>query len=215
MLRVCLLLGALLLGACGRPLTDNEAQMARDIFGEEIDTEQVRIAKDFGFVPPPRSATVKLQRAKLREDPCTRQPTPPRTEAPPGFAIGNTVFLREGFYQADAGLFWPEAFVVPQSFVFAHEMVHVWQWQNRDKTGYSPLRAVGEALPGRDAYYFESTEGFRFEDFGFEQQASIVEDYLCHAYLDPANPRRAELRAVLAPVLPIGELDEKIDAIRR
>lgn len=22
--------------------------------------------------------------------------------------------------------------------LFAHEMTHVWQWQNRDRTGYTP-----------------------------------------------------------------------------
>jgi len=191
--------------------------MARDVFGDQIDPGQVRIAKDLGLVPPPRSARVTVERKRVADgaSPCVREPTEPRRgAAPPAFAAGNTLYFQDGIYQADAGYFWPGGLVFPQTFVFVHELVHAWQWQNRDVTGYTPLRALSEGLLGRDAYFYDPDELPRFDDFGYEQQASIIEDYLCHLFLDPDAKRRAELRAVLAPVLPIDRLDAVVDARR-
>ena len=42
------------------------------------------------------------------------------------------------------------------------------------------------------------------------QQAAIVEDYLCFAFANPTHPRRAELRAILAPVFPVDRIDREI-----
>jgi len=213
---IALCLAAILLAACTRPLTDNEAALARDVFGDQIDTAEVRVAKDLGLVPPPRSARVTVERKRVvpGASPCTREPTPPRQGPPAGFAVWNTMFLQAGIYQADAGLFWPDGLVVPQTFVFVHELVHVWQWQNRATTGYAPWFALSEGLPGRDAYFYDPGTAPRFEDFGYEQQASIIEDYLCHLFLDPDAPRRAELRDLLAPVLPVDRWDAAVDGAR-
>lgn len=59
--------------------------------------------------------------------------------------------------------------------VFMHEMTHVWQYQN----GMHNLgKHMGVTLQGIDAYKYDIAEGDRFEDFGLEQQASIVEDFM-------------------------------------
>ena len=50
----------------------------------------------------------------------------------------------------------------------AHELVHVWQYLALKKSGL-------ELLLDR-TYRYSLTPGARFADFGFEQQASIVED---------------------------------------
>ena len=216
-LRIAGVLVVLLLAACTRGLTESEAQLARDVFGDDLDVTQVRIAKDFGLLPPPQSARISVDRRKVAEGatPCLREPTPPRTEAPPAFAIGNTLFLSDGIYLVDGGVFWPAGITWPQTFVFVHELTHVWQWQNREITGYSPLRALAEGLPGRDAYFYDPDVELRFENFGFEQQASIIEDYLCHLAFEPANPRVKELRSLIDPVLPMDRLDARIGAARR
>jgi hypothetical protein len=202
------------LAACTRPLTDNEVTLARDVFGDQIDVSKVRIGKDLALIPPPNSARIKVSYKRAGNDFCARGPTPPRTEAPPGVAIGNTIHLRSDVYQADAGLFWPDRLVIPHNFVFVHELVHVWQWQNREQTGYSPLTAIREGMSKDDAYFYEPGQELRLDDFGYEQQAAIIEDYLCHVMFDPQSPRRDLLRAVLAPVLPIDHLDARIDEVR-
>ncbi len=213
--RLLVFIALLLASACARGLTENEATMARDIFGPDFDTERVRIAQDLAFFPPPTSARVKVMRKSAGENFCRREPTPPRTQAPPGVAIGNTIHLRADIYQADAGLFWPNRLVFPHNFVFIHELTPVWQWQNRATTGYHPLAAASESFTRSDAYFYDPDRDLTFSEYGFEQQAAMVEDYLCHAMLDPANPRRDELRAILAPVLPIEELDARIGSARR
>ena len=60
---------------------------------------------------------------------------------------------------------------------FAHEMTHVWQWQNRGVTGYHPFRAFAEHRSTKDPYLFDSDGPHQFLDYGYEQQASLVEEY--------------------------------------
>ena len=88
-------------------------------------------------------------------------------------------------------------------------MTHVWQWQNRAITGYTPWRAAGESLRLIDPYYAPPGSA-DFFTYGYEQQAVILEDYLCFAFANPNHPRRAELRKILAPVFP-GRRDRRAD----
>ena len=46
--------------------------------------------------------------------------------------------------------------------LFAHEMTHVWQWQNRQATGYSPLRAAREHDFKADPYLYDISTKTRF-----------------------------------------------------
>ena len=77
-------------------------------------------------------------------------------------------------------------------------------------TGYSPARALAESLELADPY-FSQGEG-AFYSFGYEQQAAILEDYICFAFANPDHPRRDELRDILAPVFPLDRFDA---ALRR
>jgi hypothetical protein len=90
--------------------------------------------------------------------------------------------------------------------LLAHELTHVWQWQHRDRTGYHPFRAAAEHVRSDDPYLFEEQTA-DFLSFGFEQQGAIMEEYVCCAVLDPAAPRTARLRAMLAEEIPMGDLD--------
>ena len=56
-----------------------------------------------------------------------------------------------------------------------------------------------------DPYY--SRGQATFFSFGYEQQAALVEDYVCFAFANPDHPRRAELRAILSPVFPLDDFD--------
>ena len=57
--------------------------------------------------------------------------------------------------------------------LFAHEMVHVWQWQNRHVTGYHPLKAAQEHN-AVDPYLFDLSQAPKFLDYGFEQQGATT-----------------------------------------
>ena len=83
----------------------------------------------------------------------------------------------------------------------AHELTHVWQWQNRATTGYSPLRVGSEHWRGTDPYLFDADANPRFLDYGYEQQASLVEEYVCCVTLDPEGARTERLRGLLAQVM--------------
>jgi hypothetical protein len=86
---------------------------------------------------------------------------------------------------------------------FAHEMTHVWQWQNRATTGYSPFRGLAEHKPGVDPYLFDPTEEIKFLEMGYEQQASLVEEFICCRTLAPDAARTHRLYETLAAVMPV------------
>ncbi len=208
--RTILLLAACLvcLSACSRPLTNGERAFAADVIGDSLDVDKVRIAAGFGLKPPPATPNSPARGKRTTiAGVCDRVPQGPRTEPPPAFALWNRIHIAQKYYRDDSASGWPRRVLVPQSLIMAHELVHVWQWQNRARTGYSPVRAVLESVLNLDPYYYAPGEGDTFLGFGYEQQGALVEDYFCYALLDPENPRRTELRALLAPHFPLGRLD--------
>ena len=196
-----------LLAACARPMTPSETAFAQSLFGPTLDTEKVRIlslpywAKDAG---DPR-----VMRGTERA--CVRTPQPRGSQPPQAFAIGSSMHFSGPLQARDMTLAWPKALRFPQGLIFAHELTHVWQSQNRSWTGYTPFRAVAESIALPDPYFSATGEAPVFFAFGFEQQAAIVEDYVCFAVANPAHPRRAELRELLAPVFPMDDFDAAID----
>ena len=98
---------------------------------------------------------------------------------------------------------YPEKINLVGAMYFAHEMTHVWQWQNRTITGYSPLRGLAEHKPGIDPYLFDPAEEIHFLAMGYEQQASLVEEFICCRTLAPAAPRTERLYQALSAVMPV------------
>jgi hypothetical protein len=202
-----LCLAACLVAACARPLTPAETAFAQDLFGPTLNTAKVRIlsapygAKD---VDEPR-----VMRGTERA--CVRRPQPRGAQPPQAFALGNVVHFSGPLQARDMTLAWPKALRFPQGLIFAHELTHVWQWQNRAWTGYSPFRAVAEGIALPDPYFSASGEAPVFFAFGFEQQAAMVEDYVCFTIANPTHPRRAALRQLLEPVFPVDAFDAAID----
>ena len=88
---------------------------------------------------------------------------------------------------------------------FVHEMTHVWQWQNRALTGYHPGRALREQVTIDDPYLFDDAADAPFLSYGYEAQASLVEEYLCCATLDPGGARTGRLFDLLRQVMPVAE----------
>ncbi|MEM9426024.1 MAG: hypothetical protein AAGA06_04910 [Pseudomonadota bacterium] len=197
-----------MLAACSRPLTPAEEAFANDLFGEGLDTSKVRVTQGLGVVPLYRTVPGKVTLVEGTDRACLRTPQPRGAQPPQAFALGNRLHFDTGLYSTDMIVRWPDAMRVPQALIFAHELTHAWQWQNRAVTGYSPARAVAESIELADPYFSEGQAPFF--SFGYEQQAAIVEDYVCFAFANPNHPRRAELRAILAPVFPLDAFDAAI-----
>ncbi|MHA6325076.1 hypothetical protein [Roseivivax sp. CAU 1753] len=207
-MRVVLPLTLVLLASCGRPLTENETQFAHALHGAGIDPARVRFY-DGHFA----SAVTYLRPARPRVT-CQERILPPRDEkmvtvSPGATTLFNHVLYREDLYRDDFLAELPKVIDLYSAMLFAHEMTHVWQWQNRDRTGFHPIRAALEHTASADPYLFEADQG-DFLEYGFEQQGSIVEEYVCCRLLDPDAPRTARLGAMIGAAMDISRLDSAL-----
>jgi len=195
----------LLPAACGRPLTPGEARLAREIYGGNLDVGRVRLHEGalVGAVTYQRPTRPRLA-CRERILPAPESETVAVRSA--AMVLFNHVFFSHDWYARDFLPDYPERLNLVDAMLLAHEFTHVWQWQNRGKTGYSPLRAAAEHAQSRDPYLFDIVTRADFLDYGYEQQASIVEEYVCCATLDPEAPRTGRLAAMLRGAFPLERL---------
>ncbi|MEM9795343.1 MAG: hypothetical protein AAF919_02575 [Pseudomonadota bacterium] len=189
----------ILLAACGRPLTESEMALLAPIHGETLDTGPVRLAANplVGLVPlnyPVRPRTT-----------CRERIAPP-VEGPivegraGGVVLFETLFLNPDVDRPNFAL---EPLNLGAAMFLVHEMTHVWQWQNSGLTGYTPWRVAAEHVRSVDPYLYDPADPREFLDFGYEQQAILVEEYLCCAVLDPEGVRTVQLYDLLSDVMPV------------
>ena len=86
-----------------------------------------------------------------------------------------------------------------------HELTHVWQWQNRALTGYHPRRPSPSRSRPTTPTSSTPRPPRRSSSHGYEVQASLVEEYLCCATLDPEGARTRRLKSLLRAVMPVAE----------
>ncbi|MGR3713104.1 MAG: hypothetical protein ACU0A6_08295 [Shimia sp.] len=206
-MRAALCLICLLLISCGRPLTETERAFMSDLAGDTFDPAPVRISKD---VPLGVATFTREPRTRLA---CRERifppPTPgPVTTSPAGVVLWTHLYTAKDWSTPNYMPDYPDKIHLNAAMYFAHEMVHVWQWQNRATTGYSPWKAAEEHQYSDDPYLFELTSEATFLDYGYEQQASVVEEYLCCALLDPQAPRTQRLADLVGEVFPISDLPQ-------
>lgn len=199
----------LILSACGRPLSDNEAAFVDRMNGGEVDATQVRLIEG---VPV---GSVTFKRAARPRATCRERILPPQksetvTVKPGAVSLFNRVYMRQDLFREDYMKDYPEEISLLATMFFSHEMTHVWQWQNRDKTGYHPFKAAVEHTQSEDPYLFEIGNSAGFLDFGYEQQASIVEEYVCCRALAENAPRTQRLHAMISQSFPVAGLDEDL-----
>ncbi len=210
-MRIFLISALLLLAACSRGLSPNEKAFIANIHGDPKTIQNMRLhdgnfASSVTFTMPVRPRTT-----------CQEKIWPPITEArtvtvsPVATVLFNTVFYRNDLYSRDLLPAYPEAIDLPTAMLLAHEATHVWQWQNRDRTGYTPFKALREHQQSDDPYLFDEGTQTRFLDFGYEQQGSIVEEYVCCHLLDPDAARTKRLRDLIAQEMPIQRLEAALD----
>ena len=205
MLRAILILT--LLAGCGRPLTDQEVAFAASIHGETLDTDRVRLMNG----APTRAIT--FRRKPRPRTTCRELILPPVTDAivtakPAAVTLWQHVLFDEDWYLDDYLPEYPDRINLIAAMLFAHELTHVWQWQNRKVTGYSPLRAAREHQVSTDPYLFDIEAEPAFLEFGFEQQGSIVEEFVCCRALAPQAPRTQRLHAMISQEMPVASLPQ-------
>ncbi|SMX41002.1 hypothetical protein [Maliponia aquimaris] len=205
------LLALFLLAACGRLLSPSEQAYLMALHGENLDTSKIRL------VDGNPVGAVTYQIPVRPRTTCQERLWPPVTEtrtitvSPAATTIFNRVLFREDVYRPDFLKGYPDRIDVFDAMLFAHEATHVWQWQNRKLTGYTPLKAAREHTVTRDPYLFDTEVARDFLDFGYEQQGSIVEEYVCCRLLDPQAPRTDRLRQMIGRYMPIDRIDAAID----
>ncbi|MBM1556416.1 hypothetical protein JQV19_07095 [Sulfitobacter mediterraneus] len=205
MIRILLVL--VLLAGCGRPLTDNERAYLTTIHGSSLDMDKVRLHDG----APTRAVT--FRRKPRPRTTCRELILPPATEAivtskPAAVALYNTVLFDKDWYIDDYLPDYPDRINLIAAMLLAHEITHIWQWQNRATTGYSPLRAASEHGNTADPYLFDIKANPKFGEFGFEQQGSIVEEFVCCRALAPQAPRTKRLHALIGQVMPVAPLPQ-------
>lgn len=204
------LLIVLLLAACSRPLTPNEVAFAHTVHGPALDADRVRLHNGalvggITFTRPARPQRACRERIRPRELGDVRVSTA-------AIALFDRVFVARPFFRRDYLADYPDTLPLEDAMLLAHELTHVWQWQQRRQTGYAPWKAAAEHAAHEDPYLFD-IGGRDFPDYGWEQQGGLVEEYVCCRALDPGGDRTAALHALLAPHFPGLRTRERATAV--
>ncbi len=125
---------------------------------------------------------------------------------PPAFVLFNTIYYRKDLYQDDFVPEWPTPPIIQDAKLLAHEITHIWQWQNREITGYHPLMALSEHIEFSDPYYYEIENGKLFVEYRYEQQAEIVGDYVEQLYWERDPVQLKLLSNLIEQVFPSDEI---------
>ena len=209
LIAVCL---CLLLLACGRPLTEAERAYMADLGGAGFDAGPVRIVE---------TPLIGLQRRSYPARPqvtCRERLWPPPEDPviearTAGIVLFQTMWVRPDFWRPDYVAQRDDRRSLAAAMFFAHEMTHVWQWQNRDRTGYHPARAFAEHARMEDPYLFDPQDRRRFLDYGYEVQASLVEEYVCCRAVEPGGARTARLERLIGQEMDLTPLQSRADAV--
>lgn len=194
-----------LIAACGRPLTESERSFASRLHGTALDLDRVRLVEG-----APVGAVTFHRKPRPRVT-CRERILPPTKEEivtakPAAVTLFQKVFFTKDWYLEDYLPNYPERMHLVAAMLLAHELTHVWQWQNRHVTGYHPLRAAAEHGASDDPYLFELETSPDFLDYGYEQQGAIVEEYVCCRALAPEAARTKRLHGMLSAAFPVSDL---------
>ncbi len=203
MLRALFLI--LVVAACGRPLTETERSFASRLHGAALDLDRVRLVEG-----APVGAVTFHRKPRPRVT-CRERILPPTKEEivtakPAAVTLFQKVYFTKGWYLDDYLPDFPQRMNLVAAMLLAHELTHVWQWQNRQVTGYHPLRAAAEHGASDDPYLFELETSPDFLDYGYEQQGAIVEEYVCCRALAPEAARTKRLHGMLSAAFPVSDL---------
>lgn len=190
-----------LLAACGRGLTPSEELLFGEITGNTFNADQARLLE------APIGNVTRSYRARPQTT-CRERinppPSGPTVQVRTAGAVAWThVLTSPDWTIPDYANGYPERIHLGAAMFFAHEMTHIWQWQNRALTHYSPFKGLSEHKPGVDPYLFDPKAEVVFLEMGYEQQAALVEEFICCRTLAPQAPRTLRLFEALSQVMPV------------
>ena len=197
-----LTLALLGLAACtSRPLTPSEQAFTATVQGPALDAAAVTVTKGALIAGFPGSRKPRPYAT------CRERIWPPETTRKvrwtvAGFALRDHLYVSRRKWQDDFLAGYPESLKLADAMFLAHELTHVWQWQHKAQTGYSAFAAASEHGDSDDPYRFDLTPGKPFLSYGYEQQAALVEEFVCCRALDPDGARTESLHALLEPHFP-------------
>jgi len=191
----------LLLPACAqRELTVAERGFLATVHGDTVDYEAIRVVR--GSI----SAAFEADIPERPRNTCRERLFPPRTGQQtiifPGLTIDSNMYFSEPFWAEDYARGYPERLPLRDAMRLAHEVTHVWQWQARETTKYSPFKALSEHIEKDDPYLVSFDASRPFLSYAYEQQGTLVEEYVCCRALDPDSPKTAALHAMLSEHFP-------------
>ena len=128
---LCLLMA---LSGCGRPLTPNEIAFADTLHGDTLNVSKARLVNG----APTRAVTFRRKprpRVTCRELILPPPTTEIVTTKPAAVALYNRVLFDKDWYLEDYLPDYPKQINLIAAMLYAHEITHIWQWQNRDLTG--------------------------------------------------------------------------------
>jgi hypothetical protein len=182
--------GAMLLGGCvsagglhGRPLTPGEKDMARTVFGNDVDYDKVKLYNG----PPKVAGIFTLNQNKLSAI------TP----------NGDIYLVGRDVQQPDLSLAGEAA-----RKLLIHEMTHVWQHQQgRNVEAEAVFLFFKSGFNYDKAYAYDINGKEKFVSLNLEQQAHMVEDYFALRDVPFPTPEQrekiAQFEAMLKPSLPL------------
>ncbi|MEO1239437.1 MAG: hypothetical protein AAFW64_07225 [Pseudomonadota bacterium] len=191
----------LALAACtSRPLTEAERGFIQTVQGDAVDMDAVKVARGsissaFTADIPPRPRTTCRERI-------FRPRSGPQVLIFPGLTVDSVMYFTDPFWSEDYMEGYPDRLPLRDAMRLAHEMTHVWQWQARAETKYHPLKALREHISQDDPYLVEFDPDRPFLSYGWEQQGTLVEEFVCCRALDPDSPKTAALHAMLSREFP-------------
>lgn len=192
----------LFLAGCGRGLTPTEELLIGEITGDALNTAPVRLI-EAPFIGVTSRTFAARPQTTCRER-INPPPSGPTVQGRTAGAVAWThVLTSTDWTIPDYAPDYPAVINLSAAMFFAHEMIHIWQWQNRAVTGYSPFRGLAEHKPGVDPYLFDPDEDVVFLNMGYEQQASLVEEFICCRTLAPNAARTQRLFDALSQVMPV------------
>ena len=135
-MRLLILLSILVLASCSaRPLTEGETAFANQINEGSLDVDRIRLV-DGAILGEVTYTRQKRPRLACRERIFPEPKIETVTVSPAAFVLFNRVYFAQDWYLSDYLPDYDEQMYLMEAMLFAHEMAHIWQWQNRDKTGY-------------------------------------------------------------------------------
>lgn len=197
-------------GCAGRSMTASEIAYAGSISGLHLNLEKIRFVKGVKF------GLSRIRREILSDENVKNQISKNGTSQNQlifsvekfvsderAIALGNTVFFGSEVYEDD----YSTAQISTNRWLMAHEIVHIWQWQNRAVVGYSLGKVFLEHLIYRsEVYEYTLVNRKAFLDYRFEQQAAIVQCYVALRETRPNSAITRRYETLIRTVFPLDKL---------